>query len=83
MLETVEQRLADIQLLISLIAAAEAKTAAIMMTVMANDETIAIVGAPALDMIDGSIELLTSDTTTATNALNTEQGRIDTAVLDI
>ena len=83
MLETIEQRIADIQLLIDLIAAAELKTAEIMMTVMANDATIAIIGAPAVDMTDGSIGLLTSDTTTATNALNTEQGRIDQAVTDI
>ena len=83
MLELIEQRIADIQLLIDLIAAAELKTAEIMMTVMANDATIAIIAAPAVDMTDGSIELLTSDTTTATNALNTEQGRIDTAVTDI
>lgn len=83
MLELIEQRIADIQLLIDLIAAAELKTAEIMMTVMANDATIAIIAAPAVDMTDGSIELLTSDTTTATNALNTEQGRIDQAVTDI
>ena len=55
MLETIEQRIADIQLLIDLIAAAELKTAEIMMTVMANDATIAIIGAPAVDMTDGSI----------------------------